>query len=121
MKYYWILKYILYSSFSRKNLIAIYQEGGAFGVLLLMPYLSYSLFVGNSYKNLDLIIGLIIIVFDILITWNLDKVYKQYDHFDRNKHSMQNEFNIVRWFIVIDIGLFILSALYRTAIRSGWI
>jgi hypothetical protein len=120
MKYIWILKYILHCAFSRKNLVAAYQEGGALGCLLIFPFLSVCLILGEYNKSLLYFIVFLLFIFEVVITWDYDKVMARFHYFDLNKWKMEKEFRVVRWAILIDLLIFILSALYRTGIRSAW-
>ena len=119
MKYIWILKYILYCSFSRRNLAAAYQEGGALGFLLVIPYGSFCLVFNGFTKEVNYIVVAAIVIFDIIITWDIEKVWEKYHYFDLNKHTMTRDFSIVRWAIFIDIVVFILSLAYNGLVIQG--
>jgi hypothetical protein len=120
MKYIWILKYILYCAFSKKNLVSAYQEGGAFGCLLVFPFMSFSLFFNTYNINWLYFIGFLVFIFELVITWDYEKVMARFHYFELNKWKMEKDFRIVRWAIFIDLLVFILSALCRTGIRNEW-
>jgi hypothetical protein len=120
MKYIWILKYVLYCTFSKRNMVAAYHEGGAFGCLLAFPFISFFLIFGGYNIAFLYLIALLIFTFEIVITWNYDKVIDKYHQFDLSRWKIEKELKIVRWAIFIDILMLIFSIIYRIAIRNQW-
>lgn len=45
MVYYWILKYILFTVFSKQALPSVYFEGGVQGVLLALPFITIAIII----------------------------------------------------------------------------
>lgn len=120
MKYIWVLKYILYCTFSKRNIIAAYQEGGVFGCLLAFPFMSFFTFIGQYNINVLYFIGFLIFAFEVAITWDYDKVMRRYHKFDLDRWQMEKELTIVRWAIAIDLAIFIMSIFFRVGIRKEW-
>jgi hypothetical protein len=120
MIYFYILKYFLYNIYTKKGFLGSYYEGGAFGILLILPLTSVFLILDFWSKVLLYFIGFLGLIFYMYLDWDGGKLHDKYREIGMNKDKLKKEFTIVRYFIFFDVLLCILSALYRTGIRSGW-
>lgn len=121
MKYYWILKYILYCSTTRKNLVASYYEGAFIAWFIMSPiiFLSFLLDYWN-YALFLILCGLILLV-DWIITWDDDRVSTKYHYLDTNKWKMEKEFKIVRFSIFFNTLIFVLGFVIAEIRDAGWL
>jgi len=121
MKYYWLFKYILYNTFSRKNFVSLYFENTVFVMLIIMPIMAIGMINNNYSKILLIIISLSIFTIDLIISSDESKIKKKYLSFDSNRKFILKQINCIRLIILIDIIFFIGAAIFRTLIRSGLI
>lgn len=121
MKYYWLFKYILYNTFSRKNFVSLYFENTVFVMLIIMPIMAIGMINNNYSKILLIFISLSIFTIDLIISSDESKIKKKYLSFDSNRKFILKQINCIRLIILIDIIFFIGAAIFRTLIRSGLI
>ena len=115
---YWILKYILYNTFTRKNLVAAYYEGGSLGILFTIPILSILMLTGFLGKTVMILAIVLLITIDTYITWSDEKVWSKYRYIEQNRDKLSREFRQVYWFIFLDLLFFVLTIIY-VVIRRG--
>ena len=116
----WILKYILYTTYTKRNLISSYWEGGGFCMLFLMPFASIWLIdVSRSLTHL-FIAGFVRFIWYVYLAVDEKRTIDKYKEIEKNRKLLSSKFTLVRWIILIDILILILSALYRTGIRENW-
>jgi hypothetical protein len=109
MIYYWVLKYILYNTYTKRSLSTAYFEGGAMGLLVLFLVAPFLIFTGNFSKGTILFIGFLSFVFDSYMIRDNDHVDNKYKYIDLNRAALKPVFKRVYWFIVLDILFFIIT------------
>lgn len=117
MIHFWILKYILYRTFTKKNLLSAYYEGGGFGLLIVFPIMSFLMLI-RRYEILHIIILIPIIGALFLYTgWDDKKVFSKYRYIESNKENLKNKFIHVYLFIILDILFYLGTLIYITITR----
>jgi hypothetical protein len=121
MMHFWILKYLLYSLFTKKNIISSYYEGGCLGILAIIPIISILMLLKLYEKVIILPLVLFLLAIETYISWNDDKVFSKYRYIERNKDSLRSKFKQVYWFIFLDILFFISTLIFVTIRRFCYI
>ena len=110
MIHFWILKYILYRTFTKKNLLSAYYEG-------VFPIMSFLMLI-RRYEILHIIILIPIIGALFLYTgWDDKKVFSKYRYIESNKENLKTKFIHVYLFIILDILFYLGTLIYITITR----
>lgn len=115
---FWILKYILYNSFTKKNIASAYFEGGCLGMLTIFPIMSVLMLLGKFNANKLIFIAPLLILINLYATWDDGYVNSKYKFIEQNKRTLSSHFKKVYWFIFLDILFFIITLIIVTIRRN---
>ncbi|HRD81480.1 MAG TPA: hypothetical protein PLL53_12030 [Saprospiraceae bacterium] len=118
MKYYWILKYILYYFLPAKNPRRSYFTERVFVWFFICPALTWH-FITDSTSILPMLGAGTLGFIDLIISWDDERVHKMYSKISAQRKELNMEFSIVKWSIFLIISTFVLSAIYRLVMSGG--
>ena len=118
MKYFWILKYILYKVYSARDPESGYLESKASGVLLVLPFLSFYLLSDVGQNILLIGLGGYTLLF-IFLEFGLSDEYYKYRDIEVNRENLNLEFLLVKLFIVLDFVVFVAACTYVFLMRNS--
>lgn len=117
--YYWVLKYVLYTVFSKRALASAYFEGGVLGALLVMPFITLSILFNVFDANKLILLAPRILMFDVYMTWDSEYTFRKYSEIRQNRGALESKFKAVKAFMVTDLVAFVIALAYITIKRQN--